>query len=261
MAPGKLNALVRASDALDSGVAVVLETLDSTADRGYEAELEARLAILLIVRHVEGVALLARDGAPMFPAAMTLARSAYEGALRTLWLLDPDEPFERERRWLTHLRDTERFYTASADAYLLAGETEGARRAADVAEAHRQFRLGVEAKLPAHVEAPARRLPTLRDMAAELGREERYFVYRIASQHAHATHVGTGLYRRNLGVAVELGDFAHPGIWRTPLQLTWFALEAPVARLVECVGGNAVAFREALPVGGVAEAIASLPEE
>lgn len=216
---------------------------------------------MLVLRHVEGVAAVAREGVPLLPAAMTLARAAYEAALRTLWLLDPAEPFARERRWLTHMRDTERFHNSSAEAFRRAGSVDAAERSAALAEAHRQFRLGVEAKLPIDVESPLPRLPRLEAIAAELGREERYLVYRIASQYTHATHMGTGLYRKNLGVAAELGDFATLGMWRMPLQLSWFALEAPVARLLDCLGSDAVAFRAALPSAAFREAVEALPSE
>jgi hypothetical protein len=259
--PEPVGPLVEAGDALDRAVVVVLKTLAERADRGYESESEARLAVLLIVRHVEGVAMLARSGVPMFPAAMTLARAAYEAGLRTLWLLDPDDPFEREGRWLTHLSDSERYYQSIADALSRVGEDEGARRVRDVVDAHREFRLGVEGRLPAGIGAPLQRLPSLKDIVTELGREERYLVYRMASQYAHATHVGTGLYRRNLGVYVTLGEYIHAGMWRTPLQLSWFALEAPAARLVECLGGNARAFTEELPLRAHRAAVESLPTD
>jgi hypothetical protein len=252
------TALAEAADALDAAVVAVVHALERAPARGYEAEIEARLAIGLIIRHVEGIALLARDGAATFPAAMTLARAAYEGGLRTLWLLDPDEPFERERRWLTHLQDTERFYDNCADAYDAAGETAEATKCRALSGAHRDFRLGVEAKLPAEIERPAPRLPNLRELATELGREQRYVVYRIASQYAHATHVGTGLYRRNLGVAVVLGDFASEDLWPTPLSLSWFALEAPTRRLLECSNGDIPTFENELPrilFGGALKAL------
>ena len=47
----------------------------------YESELEAGLMIQMSIRHAEGVATLAREGIVMYPAAMVLARAAYEGAI------------------------------------------------------------------------------------------------------------------------------------------------------------------------------------
>jgi hypothetical protein len=34
-------------------------------------------------------------GVPTYPTAMVLARAAYEGAIRVLWMLKPDNPFDR----------------------------------------------------------------------------------------------------------------------------------------------------------------------
>lgn len=236
-----------AADVLDKAVAVVLRTLGEAPPRGhYEAELEANLMIGLIIRHAEAVGVLARDHVVLYPAAMTVARAAYEAALRALWMLDPEAPFERERRWLAHLENSERLHTNLAGTLSRAGFRDEAERNRRLAEGIRSFRLGVIAELPEGI-SPPEKLPKLERMVSELGREERYLPYRIASQYAHATHFATGVYRKNLGVAIETGEFIEPERWRTPISLAWFALEAPTKRLLECLAGDVSSFDDALP--------------
>jgi hypothetical protein len=87
---------------------------------------------------------------------------------------------------------------------------------------------------------------------------ERYLTYRITSQYAHTTHWATGLYRKNLGVAAEYGDFTNRGMWHLPLDLAWFALEAPTARLLTCLGADAAGFRRSLPREAMARIIGQL---
>ena len=135
------------------------------------------------------------------------------------------------------------------------------RRSTTLTQTRTAIRLAVEAKLPVEIDRPAAKLPNLREMAAELGREERNFVYRIASQYAHASHVGTGVYRRNLGVDAELGDFTTADQWLTPLSLSWFALKAPTSRLLTCAGGDALAFESELPSLGFSDALEALSRD
>lgn len=106
--------LARAADLLEAAVAAVSTAFASAPTTAYEADVEANLIIHLTIRDAEGVALLAREGAFMYPAAMVLTRAAYEGALRVMWMLHPDDPFEREARYLAMLKETEELARVAA---------------------------------------------------------------------------------------------------------------------------------------------------
>jgi hypothetical protein len=60
-----------------------------------------------IIRNVEGVLLMAREDLRLLPAAFSTSRTAYEVAIRVLWLMDPTDPYEREVRWLAYLSQDE----------------------------------------------------------------------------------------------------------------------------------------------------------
>ena len=184
----------------------------------FEAGVEASLLVTLIIRHTEGVTELARGDLVLIPAGMVLGRAAFEAAIRALWLLQPDDPHEREVRWLAHYRDGERFYTAQSVA---TSDLTEAIQARDIAGRLRDFRLGVERafdSLPTPY-AQLTRLPSLRDMVGSLSMPEAYMRYRTFSQYVHATYVASDLYRRSLGAAQRVHEAAEPHrYWREILR-------------------------------------------
>jgi hypothetical protein len=176
------EALTLAANCLDRAVEQILVAFRAVPEPPghYEAELEAELMIKMSIRHAEGVAVLAREGVVTYPAAMVLARAAYEGAIRVLWMLKPDNPFDRESRWLANVRQTANFHEQ------LAREFESLRFEDDVVEDRRAaaatiraFAEGVTDKLPAGIE-PTVTVPPLKEMVKELAMPERYVAYRLA---------------------------------------------------------------------------------
>jgi hypothetical protein len=253
--------LARAADLLDSAVTAVHTAFAAAPPTGYEADVEANLMIHLTIRDVEGVALLAREGPYMYPAAMVLTRAAYESSLRISWMLHPDDPFEREGRYLALLEETERLFKEAAREFAgMRADDATVQGHALVADQIREFREGVAAQLPAGV-APPRTVPRLKDMIAESGFSARYLLYKFGCQYVHATNYATGLYRRHLGNAMELGEFIEPKMWAEPLQLTWWSLQAPTARLLDILGADSKAFAASLPTSEMNRLVATLANE
>lgn len=239
-------ALAAGGAAVESAAQHVIETIrDSSLLGRYESETEAAFQIILIARHAEAIATVAAAGSRLYPAATTLARACFETAARVLWVLDPEDPFERERRWLSRLHEAVGHYERVA-ASLEAGGTDGSADRA-VAAQIAQFRDAVTTALPDHVDPPdLRRLP-LDQMLRDIGLEKWYLPYRLLSQYPHGTHVATGLYRRNLGTATVTGEFITPSDWKSILTVTWHSLERPTRRLLGCLGGDAEKFSRDLP--------------
>src|SRR4051794_31663402 len=130
--------------------------------------------IHLTIRDAEGVALLAREGAFMYPAAMVLTRAAYEGALRVMWMLQPDDPFEREARYLAMLKETEELARVAAREFAVISAADATVHGhLAVADGIRDFRKGVASKLPGGVAAIGK-VPPLKDIIAESGFGARY---------------------------------------------------------------------------------------
>jgi hypothetical protein len=254
----EMTSLTRAAELLESAVASVLSALAATPPTAYEADVEANLMIHLTIRDAEGVAMLAREGTPMYPAAMVLARAAYEGALRTMWMLSPDDSFEREARYLVMLKETERLAEVAAQEFAeLSADDAAVQGHLTIAQAIRGFREGVASKLPRSV-TPIERVPSLREIIAESGYGARYLLYKFGCQYVHSTNYATGIYRKNLGDAMEIGEFIDAQMWAEPLQITWWSLQAPTARLLEIAGGDSTAFAASLPSSEMERTVTAL---
>jgi len=223
----------------------------------YEAEVEAFNLLKLIIRHVESVVALSARDLVLLPSAMVVARAAYEATVRLLWMVDPDDPFQREVRWLAHLQTEERYYMNMAKQLARFGSGEAERKRA---VAIGQIRSEIENKLPeGHV--TLKQLPNLYQMLESLGEARKYMMYVIASQFAHATHEAVGLYRKNLGTARVIGEYIAPEDWAICFAMSWYSLHASGERFLERAGGNPRDFLSAEFGGRVQAAINALGRE
>jgi hypothetical protein len=187
----------------------------------WESEVEAVNLIALSATHGISAAMLARSSTSLLPAAIPLARASMEAGTRALWLLDPDDPFEREARWLVHLEEEVKIQKRLEAAF---------SKAPTNSASIRDFVDGVRSKLPSDI-AVLKQVPKFDEMLKAIGMPEKCSVYAFLSQTVHATHHGTSHYRQNLGSMKVLGDFASPTDWWLPLSTIWLFLALPVRRL------------------------------
>jgi hypothetical protein len=93
-------------DLIDQMIAEFIAARNTVEDTHfkYEAPREALLLFNLTIRNVEGVITLARNDLALLPAAEILVRAAVEPSIKAAWMMTPSDPFEREARWLAHLK-------------------------------------------------------------------------------------------------------------------------------------------------------------
>lgn len=190
----------------------------------YEADRESILMMWLLMRHVESVIALARRDLILLPGAYLSARVAFEIGIKILWMLDPEDPFKREVRWLTHLRTEEDFHRKIAN--------EIGQSASNRADLIGSFRTSVERKLPPKYQL-LKQLPNFREMLISIGEERKYSLYIILSQYIHSTHAATGLYRQNLGNSIIISDETSPTHWNIPLSACYFGLASAGCRIFQ----------------------------
>ena len=205
----------------------------------YEADREGLVLMYLVIRYVEGVIALAERDLVLLPSAMVLTRSAFETATRGRWMLDPRDSFEREARWLVHLKGQEE-YLAKLDAELRLSGRDGSKFAKQRQE-FESFRMAVTALLPKQV-SPLKQLPNLREMLRSIGEEGHYGHYVILSNYTHGSYVASWTFRRNLGTYTEIGEFIKPEEWEPCFSLSWFSLASLGQRVLERLNGNPAAF-------------------
>src|SRR5690349_14733468 len=98
----------RACELLEQFTHRVLDARKTFPSLGeYEASIEGLNLMYLMIRNVEAVVTLAREDLVLLPSAMNLTRSVFEMAMKTIWMLAPEHPFEREIRWLAQLQTEE----------------------------------------------------------------------------------------------------------------------------------------------------------
>ena len=156
------------------------------------------------------------------PSAFVTARAAVETAARCIWLLQPDDVWEREARWLALLHEGGRLGTRSQLAGDLTRRTQS--------ESIRDFASAVEARLPPGTRIPG--TPSADKLLREFGTDLDHF-YVIASQYSHGAELATRAYRANLGTDAEYGEVANLADWLYPLSHAWQAATAGVIRLMQ----------------------------
>jgi hypothetical protein len=192
----------------------------------WESDVEAFNLILLSATQAIGSGRLAKSSLSFLPSVSAMARAAMEAGARAMWLLGPNEPFDREGRWLAHL-ETE----VSARERLeraLRQEFSGKPPSTIV----REFSSAVRAKLPEGTIVP-KQVPKFDALLKSIGASEKYIVYASLSQTAHATHHGAGIFRQHLGFQKTYGEFITPEDWWLPLSTCWWFLATPLASLAK----------------------------
>jgi hypothetical protein len=194
---------------IDVQIEIFLEARQSVLPLGeYEAHMEADCLFKLAIRQVEGVLELARKDVVLLPPAAVAARAAYETAVKAAWLVNMDDPMDREARWLVHLASEERYLRKAVhrmgqpvrpdDSMLLR------------AERLRSFIEAVDREIPVGV-TRLQRTPTFEQMLESIGGTARYVLYMETSQFMHAEHAATWLYRRGgVGTARNSESLSSP---------------------------------------------------
>ena len=215
--------ILRMADLIEQAVGRFLEARDTIPPLGkFESDVEALLLFNLVIRDTEAILTLARTDLVLLPSANVLARAVFEIALKAAWIVQPDDPFDREVRWLAHLAEEERLHKAASESVAKSGGNPAMfkQRHAEI----RDFRTGVARALPAgYSELPGN--PGVEGMLENLGQKQMYFLYRVLAQYVHGGHASTWLYRKGLGTLKQGGEFISPKEWHTPLNTAWKNLQ------------------------------------
>jgi Family of unknown function (DUF5677) len=215
--------ILRMADSIEGAIDRFLEARKSISPLGkYESEDEAVLLFNLAIRDAEGILALARTDLTLLPAANVLARAVFEVGLKAAWMVRPDDPFEREVRWLAHLAEEERILKAVCESAVKHGGNPVAFK-----QRHDQisgFRTSVARLLPmGYSQLPGN--PGVESMLDDLGQKQTYSIYRLLAQYVHGGNASTWLYRRNFGTLKQIGEFISPVNWQAPLHTAWYSLQ------------------------------------
>lgn len=232
--------ILQVADTLEEVIARLINACATIprASTWYEADVEARKMIIYIIRNVESVITLAQRDLVLLPGALSISRTAYEASLKSQWLLDPTDPFDREVRWLSLLKKEEDEYSRAVKELRKVGGD--VIHYQGIYTATNQMRLAIEKELPSKYKTIG--LPNLRDMVKSLGEDRKYLAYQYLCPFTHVSSSATRLYSKNMGSMMELGEYVKAEDWYTPLLTCWYSLYAPGYKLLERLGGDIESF-------------------
>jgi uncharacterized protein DUF5677 len=216
-------AILKISGLIDGVVGHFLKARETIPPLGrWEAEFEAINLFNLVIRDIESIVELAKIDLVLLPGANVLARAAFEISVRAAWMVQPDDLFQRELRWLAHLQEEVRMHERLVTKIAKFGgdpqiyKEQGARL--------RKFQEDVASALPAgYPRLPGN--PSVEDMLESVGQRQVYPVYVLLAGYVHGTHASTWLFRKHLGTFKEDGEFISTENWRLPLWTSWKCLQ------------------------------------
>jgi Family of unknown function (DUF5677) len=193
----------------------------SSSLKQYESTLETLNLLKMAIRHAEGVVELARNDLVLLPPAVAAARACLEISVKASWLVDVDDPFDREARYLAYLAAEERYLKRISGRLV---DQEIASKLVQREQTIRNFRLGVTSQLPQRIrQLPG--TPSFEEMLTTLGGESIYPMYIMLSQAIHGEHAATWYYRSGgLGTHQKVGEFIKPTDWWLPLKVCFLSL-------------------------------------
>ena len=230
------QSLLRAVDLVEEGVGHLLEArnLLSSEFQKYESSHDALNLLYHSLRHIEAVVELARKDLVLRPAAFTAARAALEASVRGLWLVDCDEPFEREGRWLGFIDEEVLSRKRAARHFSQHAHTDASAEQQQVADQLKSYRNAVAQLLP-NGHAP-RRLPKFDAMLAETKMNVNYAVYVIGSQFTHGTSWALSQFRQGLGTQRRLTEVKDSVSWVLPVVICSTILRDAGCRILYRLG-------------------------
>ena len=215
--------LVAIADLLDEAVKDFLSCRAGLRpETKWEAPLESWAISNLMVRNIEGAAVLARFDEVLAPASWANARNVFDAATRILWLLVPQDRFESEARWIALLVEYERFHQRMAAILEGEGDTR-ARTHLERAERVREFHTAVAAKLPPGYVVP-RGIPPTNQFLREIGVTGMYQLYIEGSQYMHAAMHATSTYLHRDEIGPQPTESVTIVDWILPLRTCWICL-------------------------------------
>jgi hypothetical protein len=222
----------------------------------YESEVEFHTIMKLILRHFESLLTLARKDLVLAPSANIIARTVFEASVRVRWMFLPLDPYEREARWILHLR------SAKLQAKKLS-ESEYMRESVakaynDRLAAYSQFDSDICKKLNKINYTVPDKSPNLRGMIKDLNEPYLYNYYVLLSAYSHSNFEAASLYKQGLGGAKKLGEFTSVIDWVVPFEVTWKSYFLAAREFLRLIEADVEGFEKAADVLGFERALNAL---
>ncbi|ADI63577.1 hypothetical protein [Trichormus azollae] len=148
----------------------------------------------LLIRHIEGILYLGSKDIFLLPPALSLARTVIETCANTLWLLNPEDPWEREIHLIALLKEEikgYKEYIKNPNNY-----KEDISMSGKDSILIQEYINNIKGNIPPHYEEI--QYLNFRGLLSSLKLYKIYPTYCILSKFTQGTHSATCLYKRAL---------------------------------------------------------------
>jgi Family of unknown function (DUF5677) len=194
------------------------ENGSTPVNRRFEANMDAANSIRHLINLISSMVSLARQDVAYVASANLIARAIIETSCKTLWILNPLDPFEREWRWTLYLDTAIDHYERLSDMKYLPENS----RATFKRQRSSYAKFSCELKNLIKDEGPdtsLQKYPSMNQMVRQLDKPEFYYFYSLLSAYTHTNFVVIQHYCNGLGAAKEQGVFFEPSDWILPLSV------------------------------------------
>jgi Family of unknown function (DUF5677) len=204
----------------------------------YESDITIQNFLQLTIRNVEALLLLCKHDFLLLPAALNIARPILEIGGNILWLMNPQDPYKRELRLVSLLKEEEK----EIDKYLnniktLNVDLSKQQAIEEDREKLKEYYKTIQNRIPpdsGQIENKPNFRQLLEDPSLNLG--NLYPAYRILCKSTHGSHAVTWLYKRE--TEHGFGELIAPKDWYMPLFICWWVLAQTGAKFLEIFGGD-----------------------
>lgn len=192
----------------------------------YEADFAACKLMQQVYLHVNAISHIAaiRYTGSHLTAAWPLLRTAFETALRTLWLVQDDDWKERESRWLGWVTEEERYLKRLAKEFDAINVEYAQRLRAQRSELERR-RKAIDKLLP---KDSRMRNPSVPELISEVGLEAKYYIwYRIASHFSHGGPSSSQCAVKRTEEGIAFVGVVQPRDWKGVFRSASWSITAP----------------------------------
>lgn len=211
------NEILEICEWIDTSIATFSRIAAKQSLGKFEYEVTSYINLVSAVRLLESITELATKDLIYVQGALVIARSIFEGLVKTAWILFPEDNFSKEARYVSYLQSESDYLDKTARMFDRSSEPgEQIVRSKDQVNGFKndlsQLLLQKGYVVP--------KLPNFREILKELNEERKYLYYIKLSQYSHFSHHSTMIYQEHLGNHKIIKEKPNIDLWKCVFMTT-----------------------------------------
>jgi Family of unknown function (DUF5677) len=210
--------ILETCDAIDSAIEAMISACNDIPHSEVYADQESLIRLNLVIKNIQAVLLIARNDLLLIVPALVVARAAYETAIRSVWMVNHEDPYEREIRLVCYINEEIKVQKKIADREpkLPADEL---RQLTEQINKLTEYRNKVVSKYssnnPQKTIDSDQGCPNFEAMCKGITNKDLYKNYIYLSQYAHGNRTAIESFSRGFCENQKMGDYLEPRHWRS----------------------------------------------